>query len=103
MRKYLLLLLFAVFHAAAYCSSSAPALRVADLTCEYQTNPTGLETQTPRFSWKIVSGKRKTMQKSFRILVASSKGLLNINKGDMWDKEVVSQQNTFLSYNGKPL
>ena len=103
MKKCFLLLLLTAIHIGVYCQNNKPVLRVTDLICEYQSNPTGLETKTPQFSWKIQSDKRNAIQKSYRILVASSKNLLDKNKGDMWDAISVSSENTFLAYKGKPL
>lgn len=79
-------------------------LSAIQLKCEYQRNPVGIETLSPRFSWQLLSVKNNTFQASYRILVASTITLLNNNSADIWDsKKVKSAQNTFLEYGGKAL
>ncbi|MEN6589092.1 MAG: alpha-L-rhamnosidase N-terminal domain-containing protein, partial [Proteiniphilum sp.] len=46
------------------------------LTCEYLTNPTGLDIPHPRFSWKLTATDKTAFgqkQTAYRILVSSSK------------------------------
>ena len=45
-------------------------LKVEALTCEYRTNPLGIDIKRPRISWKIQSDRRGTMQKAYQIQVA---------------------------------
>lgn len=66
--------------------------------------PLGLDTQVPRFSWKIESDKRNVVQKSYQILVASSMEKLQRNDGDLWNSgEVVSNNQLWISYQGARL
>lgn len=71
-------------------------MRITELTTEYRKNPVGLDA-TPRFSWKIQSGRNNTMQERYRILVRDS-------EKDVWDSgEVRSDQSLFVKYRGKKL
>jgi len=45
----------------------------------------GINTVTPRFSWKLKSDKNGTEQKAFQLLVASDISKLKYNKADLWD------------------
>jgi hypothetical protein len=45
---------------------------VTGLSVEMLSNPVGLGTSHPRFSWKLESSSRDVLQKDYRILVASS-------------------------------
>ncbi|MBK9390880.1 MAG: hypothetical protein IPN68_12030 [Bacteroidetes bacterium] len=49
------------------------------LTCEYNESPLGIETLNPRLGWTLCSARRNQKQSAYRILVASSKEILNKN------------------------
>ena len=71
------------------------------LTCEYVTNPLGVDVTKPRFSWILKSEQRGQMQSAYQILVASSEAKLNANTGDKWDSgKVVSDQSVNVAYEG---
>ncbi|MCX6938772.1 MAG: family 78 glycoside hydrolase catalytic domain [Verrucomicrobia bacterium] len=82
--------------------SSAPyALR-----CEYLPEPLGVESEAPRFSWKLQTpeGVRGHKQTAYRILVASDRAILERNEGDLWDSgEIESGQSVLVPYGGKKL
>lgn len=44
-------------------------MRLYDLRTEYRENPIGLTEKAPRFSWKIESEEKNTLQKSYHIIV----------------------------------
>lgn len=72
------------------------------LTCELLTNPenTFISNRNPKFGW-IVPAKT---QKSYQILVASSKAVLADNIGDYWDSNKInSNQSINIIYTGKLL
>ncbi len=78
-----------------------------ELTTEYLTNPTGLDIQKPRFSWKLATssdiayGQKQT---AYRILVSSSKRNIEKNRGDLWDsKWIQSDKMQLIEYKGKEL
>ena len=47
-----------------------------NLTCEYFTNPIGLDVPQPRLSWKSSSARRGARQTAFHIIVADSPAAL---------------------------
>ncbi|HEX7058158.1 MAG TPA: family 78 glycoside hydrolase catalytic domain [Bacilli bacterium] len=49
-------------------------LQVTDLTCEYRHNPLGIGTRVPRFGWRLLSDRRGTLQKGYRIVVSGANG-----------------------------
>jgi alpha-L-rhamnosidase len=92
------------------------------LTCEYLTNPTGLDVTHPRFSWKLTATDKTAFgqrQSAYRILVSSSKvssskvsgskvsgskESLDSSQADMWDSGwVQSDDMQLIRYNGKAL
>lgn len=82
-------------------------LRLYDLTCEYLKNPKGIDERQPRLGWKLKSlmaGLYGQRQQAYRIIVASSRELLDKNKDDMWDsKWTHSSQTQQVLYNGQSL
>ncbi len=82
-------------------------LGLYDLTCEYLENPRGIDEMHPRFGWKLRSLNEKLYgqrQDAYRLIVSSSKELLQNNKGDVWDSKLVnSSQTQQIVYNGQPL
>ena len=44
--------------------------RLTDLQVDYMTNPMGIDTPSPRFSWKMESRKYAQSQVSYRIVVS---------------------------------
>ena len=72
--------------------------KAVNLTVENMHQPLGLSTHAPRFSWQITDGKKSSVQKSYRILVASRPDLLSPSKADLWDSgTVTSDEQLWLS------
>jgi alpha-L-rhamnosidase len=84
--------------------AAAADLTVERLRCEYRVDPLAVEAEHPRLSWILRSSARGERQTAYRVLVASSPGLLAQDQGDLWDSgKVVSDQSTLVPYGGKPL
>jgi hypothetical protein len=58
---------------------------VFNLTCEDETNPLGIETLQPRFSWQIRAQERDSRQSAWHLLVADSEEAIRNGKGNVWD------------------
>ncbi|PWV90996.1 alpha-L-rhamnosidase [Paenibacillus cellulosilyticus] len=72
-------------------------LSVYDLTCEYRTNPLGLDVLKPRLSWKLRSDRNNTMQQAYRVQVALDSTFQHLQ----WDTgEVQSEQSLHVEYEG---
>lgn len=72
------------------------------LLCDLLSNPelTYISSRIPNFGWIIPTNT----QKSYQILVASSKALLDKNSGDFWNSEKInSNQSINIVYKGNPL
>lgn len=79
-------------------------LKVMTLRCEYAENPLGVETQEPRFSWRVEGKGRGIRQTAYQILVASDPKDLAAGTADLWDSgKVSSDQSVFIPYAGAPL
>ncbi len=46
-------------------------MQVTDLRVEYRKNPVGIDVSIPRFSWKLESEQKNTMQDGYQIQVIS--------------------------------
>ncbi len=75
-----------------------------DLTSEYLHNPLGIAASRPRFSWKGRHPKSNQMQSAYRLIVATSKEILDRDTGDIWDTGKISiPKSIHIEYNGTPL
>ncbi|MDR1496872.1 MAG: glycoside hydrolase family 78 protein [Puniceicoccales bacterium] len=86
------------------CATAQQGLQPVGLQVEYQTEPLGIETKTPRFSWKLTdpSFTKGQKQTAFRIFIASSKDSLMKSNADVWDSGVIkSEEPVLAAYNGK--
>lgn len=90
-------------------SPGAPeaTLRPANLRCEYETAPLGVDVAAPRLSWivePVDPAARGIRQTAFRVLVASSPELLAQDRGDRWDSgRVESSRSHLVAYAGASL
>jgi alpha-L-rhamnosidase len=83
------------------CATQAQAQtrNLVDLQCEHLTNPVGIATKEPRFSWKLEGDKRNTKQVAYQIRVAKSPDFSA--KTMVWDsKKVTSDESVLLPYAG---
>jgi len=102
-----LLLTVLLLCACAAAASGACSVTPISPGCEYLKEPLGIDVLRPRLSWRLEAvdptarGQRQT---AYQVLVASTKALLDENKGDLWDSGVVSSdQSVHVVYAGKPL
>ena len=85
-------------------NGGAPALAVAETSCEYAVNPLGIDAPQPRFTWVLQSDRRGTMQQAYRVLVDSSPAELAADTGNLWDSgKVSSDESVNVAYQGKRL
>ena len=80
------------------------SLTPVKLTCEYLTNPIGVEATKPRLSWVLESPGRGQRQTAYQVLVASSEEALAADEGDLWDSgRVQSELSIQIAYGGREL
>ncbi len=95
--------------AALLLHVTAPQFSVAQLVptqlrCEYRVNPLGIDSKSPRLSWRVESDERGAVQSAYRILVSSTPEKLVAGDFDLWDSgKVESDQTLHVPYNGLPL
>jgi len=74
---------------------------ITDLRCEQRIDPLGVETPSPRLSWRIEGTRRGAAQAAYRIQAASAPELLAEGRPDLWDSGVAeSSVNLFAPYGG---
>ncbi|MEJ1238643.1 glycoside hydrolase family 78 protein [Chryseolinea sp. T2] len=88
----------------AFCSVTTFAqkkLQVTDLTCEHKSNPIGIDTKVPRFSWKLVSALRGVKQQSYELRVGEDPVAIVKGEKIIWQTNLVnSDQSVLVPYNG---
>ena len=83
--------------------SRQPELAATDLTCNFKTEPVGIDTQAPLLGWKISSPQKEVMQSAYRIIVSENPDELNKESGALWDSGKIESEQAFnIIYNGKP-
>ncbi len=79
-------------------------LTITNLTCEYQTNPMGIDIQHPRMSWQIQSDHRGTHQAAFQVMIAANEMDFSDGTTLVWDSgRIESDQSIHFPYTGPPL
>lgn len=70
---------------------------IKDLRVEYMTNPIGIDSEHPRFSWTMESDTRGQKQTAYQILVSSSTN----GNGDVWDSgKIESDTSVAIEFDG---
>lgn len=83
---------------------SGQSVMADHLKCDQESNPIGVETPTPRFSWQLQALSRGVMQTAYHIIVADTPEAIARGEGNVWNSQkVVSSQSLLVPYNGKPL
>ena len=68
-----------------------------NLSAENQSNPVGLSTAKPRFSWQLLSSQRNVKQTAYEIQVTQA-------KNEVWRSgKIASDASVFIEYAGTPL
>ena len=73
-------------------------MKLYDLRTEYRENPIGLTDKAPRFSWKMESEEKDTLQTAYEIKVTDENGNVVWNSG-----KKASDQSVLISYEGEKL
>ena len=71
---------------------------IFDLKCNYKTEPLGIDTNKPEFSWKLTTDRNSMFQFAYRVKVHNQEGK------KYWDSQkVISNNNAHVLYDGKSL
>ncbi len=94
--------IMAVFNLPVYLSGTNTT--VTGLTCEYLSNPLGIDVPYPRLTWQIQSAESNFRQTAYEIRVADSPELFKTNSRLVWNSgKVMSDQSVNVEYKGPRL
>src|SRR4051812_25016977 len=75
--------------------------KIINLTCEYRTNPLGIDVTQPRFAWQMETDRQGARQTAYRVLAASTADGLSKGAADLWDSgKIDSDQSVQIPYEG---
>ena len=91
---FLVVILFVACHPLEYSD-----VWIDDARINSETNPSGIDTEKPEFSWKLKSDKRNRYQLAYQIIVLS-----DATKDTCWNSgKIISDNNILVKYSGNPL
>ena len=77
---------------------------ISHLTCEYRTNPLGIDVLQPRLSWQMQSDQRGVRQTAYQILAAPAETSSDGSTGLLWNSgKIESDQSVHVPYSGPSL
>ena len=89
--------LFFLFSSLFFVSICPAQLKVQNLLTKNLSNPVGIDSKQPRFSWQLISDKRNTLQTAYEIKVS-------VDKNAVWSSgKVSSDQSVQVPYKGSSL
>ena len=71
-------------------ASQAATTILQGLRCEHYADPVGVDAAQPRLDWIMNSSVRGQRQTAYRVLAASTRESLNVEKADVWDSGKVA-------------
>jgi alpha-L-rhamnosidase len=74
-----------------------------DLRCEYAINPMGIDTNVPRFTWRLPANSGVKMQDYYQVLVGTESAEIAIGKSLVWDSGKLKSDASLVKYNGEDL
>jgi len=96
-------LIFSLFFSISGFSQQTE-IKIKNLSCEYKENPLGIETNSPRLSWQLISKSRNQVQSAYRIIVSDNPDGFENVKNKIWDSgKKLSDQSIQIEYKGLPL
>lgn len=72
-----------------------------NLQCEHLYNPLGIDTSSPRLTWRIAQAEKR--QTAYQIMVSTDSMKLANNKADVWDTKKIDADSCLISYKGDSL
>lgn len=84
--------------------AQAGVVKPVDLTCEGITNPLGIGTAIPAFSWKIAAEENGISQTGYEIILSDKREDVEKEIGTCWNSgKIISSQTLYILYAGKAL
>src|SRR5690606_23973505 len=100
---YIVAVIIAISYCLTGCNPSVP-VQTGNLKVEYLSDPMGIDTEQPRFSWNLISDERNISQSSYQIIVSPFREEAGSETEPVWDTGKTDSGNTIhIEYSGKPL
>ena len=104
MRRILVILQITATLYITGCNNRYQGPVVSGLTCENLIEPSGIDTDKPCLSWKIITPESGASQNAYQILAATSEEKLNEEACDLWNSgKIISDRSVLVPYEGKYL
>ena len=97
MKNFIKILLLTI--AISSCNNSSKDFVITDLRTEYMCNPIGVDSDSPRFSWKLDKGN----QSSYQIVVGIDSIAVSNGEGKVWNSDKVESDDILVDYAGNDL
>jgi alpha-L-rhamnosidase len=86
------------------CQEDRSSADVAELMCEFQENPIGIDRAQPLFQWKMLDERRGARQTAYQLIVSATPRNADRVQADVWDSgKVESDQSVHVQYEGPAL
>jgi alpha-L-rhamnosidase len=85
------------------CTGNKDTTRIQNLRCEYIVNPIGIDTESPRFTWQIVSDGQGVEQSAYKIFLGTDSSSVASGKGDVWESVRTESSTIPAIYSGPSL
>lgn len=102
-RAIIIICVLNIFTLKSLCLTMSQNYFPEHLKCEHLVNPLGIDTNTPRLSWKILSDTSGVRQTAYEIIVSESKKNIDQNIGDSWQSGKIKSNQTLVKYRGEKL
>jgi alpha-L-rhamnosidase len=89
-----------IMFAFLLCTKPALAIEFKNLKCEYLTNPIGIDTNAPRFSWQILNDTSIFEQTAYEIAVGTDSLKVSKGKGNQWNSGKIKDGKSLVVYSG---
>lgn len=73
------------------------------LRCEYLDSPLGVDTGTPRFTWRMNTEDSTFMQEGYRLFVGTDSVQVASGTGNVWDSQKITGASSLIPYEGDSL
>jgi alpha-L-rhamnosidase len=80
--------------------ATAQKCRPVALSVENLINPLGIDSNQPRFKWKMSDDRNGAFQTAFRLRIGTDSSRVAKGKGDFWDTGIVSGSQIIATYEG---
>ncbi len=84
-------------------SAAAQDFSVVNPLCEYRSEPVGINTLEPRFSWQTSSLQRGFEQSAYELIVGDDRAAVADGKGNLWRIKRREARSLHVPYEGKAL